>query len=74
MNKTMNKYSPEVRERAVRMVLSNEDQHESRWSLAGRASRSDVPRGKEQSRLSLGSYALHGRVLRSNVPRVAGRV
>ena len=32
MNKTTNKYSPEVRERAVRMVLSNEDQHESRWS------------------------------------------
>jgi hypothetical protein len=28
---------------------------------------------KEQSRLSLGSYALPGRVLRSNVPRVAGR-
>jgi hypothetical protein len=27
---------------------------------------------KEQSRLSLGSYALHGRVLRSNVPKVAG--
>ena len=32
MSKTTNKYSPEVRERAVRMVLSNEDQHESRWS------------------------------------------
>ena len=28
---------------------------------------------KVQSRLSLGSYALPGRVLRSNVPRVAGR-
>jgi transposase-like protein len=32
MTKTTNKYSPEVRERAVRMVLSNESQHESRWS------------------------------------------
>ena len=32
MSKTTNKYSPEVRERAVRMVLNNEDQHESRWS------------------------------------------
>jgi len=32
MSKTTNKYSPEVHERAVRMVLSNEDQHESRWS------------------------------------------
>ena len=30
MNKTMNKYSPEVRERSVRMVLDNQGQHESR--------------------------------------------
>jgi len=32
MNKTTNKYSPEVRERAVRMVLNNQGQHDSRWS------------------------------------------
>ena len=32
MSKTTNKYSPEVRERAVRMVLNNEGQHASRWS------------------------------------------
>jgi transposase len=32
MNKTTNKYSPEMRERAVRKVLSNEGQHENRWS------------------------------------------
>ena len=32
MSKTTNKYSPEVRERAVRMVLDNSGQHESRWS------------------------------------------
>jgi len=32
MSKTTNKYSPEVRERAVRMVMGNEGQHESRWS------------------------------------------
>ena len=32
MNKTTNKYTPEVRERAVRMVLNGEGQHESRWS------------------------------------------
>lgn len=32
MNKTTNKYTPEVRERAVRMVLNGEGQHDSRWS------------------------------------------
>ncbi len=32
MTKTTNKYSPEVRERAVRMVLNGEGQHDSRWS------------------------------------------
>ena len=32
MSKTTTKYSPEVRKRAVRMVLDNFGQHESRWS------------------------------------------
>ncbi len=31
MSKTTNKYFPEVRERAVRRVLDNAGQHESRW-------------------------------------------
>ena len=31
MSKTTNKFSPEVRERAVRMVLDGAGQHVSRW-------------------------------------------
>lgn len=40
-SKTTNKFSPEVRTRAVRMVLDHASEHPSRWG-------SDVDRGQDR--------------------------
>ncbi len=44
MSKTVNKFFPEVRERAVRLVLDNEHEHTSRWTAIESISAKACPR------------------------------
>ncbi|WP_425458829.1 hypothetical protein [Ahrensia kielensis] len=69
-NKTTNKYSPELRERSVRMVLEHESAHVSRWaaivSIADKIGRApqtlnDWSRRSRSTAASVRVFPQHGR-------------
>lgn len=76
MSKTTNKFSPEVRERALRLVLDKEGQHESRRRPVGSVSakaRRPAVHSSAASSATMAALADGATILsRSNCPRGLG--